>query len=40
MAKIKNPFVKMYARQGLLMVLLAALLLEVTSLIQYFYAKK
>ena len=40
MAKIKNPFVKMYARQGLLMVLLAALLLEVTSLIQYIYAKK
>lgn len=40
MARLKNTFQRMYATRGLMLLLVAALLLESIALIQYFYSKK
>lgn len=40
MAKKSNVFTRLFARRGLVLVLVAALLLEAIGLIQYYYSKK
>ena len=40
MAKIKETFKHLYAIQGLMLILVAAILLTATSLIQFFYSRK
>ena len=40
MPKIKDAFQRMYALQGLMLIVVAAVMLETTSLIQYYYTKK